>query len=565
MNCDQLEKYSSAITLSDMEVFVFPELMYALVLANIMSPVIWKWREDDSFKKLAGKSPYKKFMRLKQYVMDNYEFNLDLETWGLTEQHKELKRFQNFISPEDIAGSNALFGYHGDKYYFDVDIRRHFGLDKYDSNVIPYWKTETVEAMNAFRHKPDYSSGAGECVSLATLYAAAAFIVCDVPFEDIYMILTPLHSQNFIDIQDGILTNNRRIVTRTMWFNGTALSGKAQRALRNEQVTIVAHSSGYVHCMYKDATIHKNAYEYFRSRLAAYLSTELSPLIMANFLRANRQYQQYFQFCQHCRGEAKFIKAEDLFHYEHGSNFRIADETFEKLLDEIEAEDYSMYKLPSRICCEDFAAFIKYENVDVRNRGGRDALIKFFKPLIPQAEQFTAELADFVHTDPKLPNPDKHFVPSEPIKLSVDQSREQIIEYLQGIRSSNQTADLAFYAYRDMDRCNWQPFIKAAIERNPVSIEETADMSIDQITGRLERMENISIYDANRLAQPDEVINYRRGDGIEKALLLANVIHNKIPDCPIELTVDNSKVLLKADKQYSFASEKKLKKQIRLT
>ena len=29
---DQIEKYSSAITLSDMEIFVFPELLYALML-----------------------------------------------------------------------------------------------------------------------------------------------------------------------------------------------------------------------------------------------------------------------------------------------------------------------------------------------------------------------------------------------------------------------------------------------------------------------------------------------------------------------------------------------------
>jgi hypothetical protein len=81
MNPDQLDKYGSAITLSDMEVFVFPELMYSLVLANIMSPIIWKWREADCFKKLEGKSPYKKLMRLRQFIMDEYEFNLDLDTW----------------------------------------------------------------------------------------------------------------------------------------------------------------------------------------------------------------------------------------------------------------------------------------------------------------------------------------------------------------------------------------------------------------------------------------------------------------------------------------------------
>ena len=118
-----IEEYSSAFTLSDMEVFVFPELMYSLVLANIMSPIIWKWRQLDCFKKLESKDSYKKLMRLKQFIIDEYEFNLDLETWGLTSKTKELKRFEKFVMQEEIARSNALFGYHGDKYYFDVDIR----------------------------------------------------------------------------------------------------------------------------------------------------------------------------------------------------------------------------------------------------------------------------------------------------------------------------------------------------------------------------------------------------------------------------------------------------------
>ena len=112
-----------------MEIFVFPELMYSIVLANIMSPIIWKWRDADCFKRLEGKSPYKKLMRLKQFIMDEYEFNLDLNTWGLTNKDEEIKRFEHVISAEKIAESNALFGYTGDKYYFDVDIRRHLDLD----------------------------------------------------------------------------------------------------------------------------------------------------------------------------------------------------------------------------------------------------------------------------------------------------------------------------------------------------------------------------------------------------------------------------------------------------
>ena len=129
----------------------------------------------------------------------------------------------------------------------DIDIRRHFGLDKYDTSVIPYWKTETIEAMTAFRHKEHFTTGAGECVSLAALYAAAMFVVGEIPLEKIFMMATPLHSQNYIDEKDGLLTNNRRIMTKNMWFNGTSLSEKASRALENEKVTIVSHITGYIH------------------------------------------------------------------------------------------------------------------------------------------------------------------------------------------------------------------------------------------------------------------------------------------------------------------------------
>lgn len=131
----EIEKRSSAITLSDMEMFIFPELMYSLVLANIMSPRIWKWREDPWFSGLAKMNAYRRMTRLKQYIMDHYAFNLDLDTWGLTTTERELARFREIIDPKALAESNALFGYEGDKYYFDLDIRTHFGLDKYTSHT----------------------------------------------------------------------------------------------------------------------------------------------------------------------------------------------------------------------------------------------------------------------------------------------------------------------------------------------------------------------------------------------------------------------------------------------
>ena len=527
MDLRDLEKYSSAITLSDMEIFVFPELMYSLVLANLMSPAIWKWREEDCFKKLEGKSSWRRLMRMRQYVMDEYEFNLDLNTWGLTDKETEMSRFEPWMPREQLAKSNALFGYEGDKYYFDVDIRRHFGLDSYTGDVIPYWKTETVEAMNAFRLKDGYTTGAGECVSLSTLYAAAAFIVCGIPLDDIYMVLTPLHSQNYLDIQDGVITNNRRLVTKGMWFNGTEISNKAQRAIRNEQVTIVAHTTGHIHCLYPEATIDKSIYEKFGGMLRGYLSTELNAINVANFLRSNMQYWKHFQFCRYRRGERMFVKSEVLFGYEHGSRFRIYDETFEKLLDEVNSEDYSRNKFVDRICCEQLMAFIDYEKINTHKADDRYKLARFLSPFVPNTEQWVAELLDFLHIEPKLPDADKQYRHSEPIVIDPDWSRKEIIDYLESIRDKNVTVDLAFYALRDMTRCDWRPFVKAAIERSPVSAEKVQGMDAEGIHNWLAGLPGASIYDGTRVAQPDEVANYNTGDGIEKAFLMASVLSRR--------------------------------------
>jgi len=582
MEMKDIEKYSSAYTLSDMEIFVFPELMYSLVLANIMSPLLWKWRELESFRKLDGKGTYKRLMRLRQFIMDEFDFNLDLETWGLTDRRTELKRFAPYLSPEQIAQSNALFGYEGDKYYFDVDIRKHFGLDKYTSDIIPYWKTETVEAMDAFRLKPGYTRAAGECVSLAALYAAAAFIVAGVPLEDIYMILTPLHSQNFLDLQDGILTNNRRLVTKSMWSNGTEISDKAQRALRNERVTVVAHNTGYIHCLYEGATIDPKTYAHFKSRLADYLSTDVTFTVFASFLRAVPRYQKYFQICRDCHGQPQFIPAELLYHYEHGSPYKIGDTTHDKLLAEVSDEDFVRYELPGRVRCDRLCELLTRQKVDVREPRGRETLREFLEGTVPEVDKFVDDLTKFVHVEAELPEVDKNFADAGVIQISVDQSRAEIIEYLRQIRSQNSVADLAFYAYRDLESCDWRPFVKGAVERSPVSLEKTKSMSIGGVYEWLNRMPGASIYDRNRLAQPDELANYGTGDGLEKAFLLANVLRHRNPELPLQLEVDNSHVLLRGARKgvagilpairgrdaldtYEFVSAKTLQGQVDIT
>ena len=406
------EEKSAAATLSDMEIFIFPELMYALVLANILSPRLWRWRELDWFAGIREMRPKKRLQRLRQHIMDNYTFNLDLETWGLTTQARELARFAPFLSPEEIASSNALFGYHGDAYYYDIDIRRHFGLDKYTSDVIPYWKTETVEAMDAFRRKPGHSVGAGECVSLAGLYAAAAFVVCGLPLDSIYLMATPLHSQNFLDVDTGILTNNRRLVTRAMWSNGTVISQQARRALEHERVTIVSHATGYIHLLYPEATISPSAYADFAAKLNAFL-------------------------------------------------------------------------------------------------------------VPPQ------DAADQRRVTPRLPDPARvRFLPPDtPLDLTPEMDYAEIADRLRALRATNRTAALAPYAGHELGETEAAPFVKAAIERSPVSKATLGGSRPSQILLRIAALGDQSIYDGpSRLAQPDEVWNYGTGDGLEKCLLAANIL-----------------------------------------
>ncbi len=561
-----LELRSSAVTLSDMEVFIFPRLMYSLLLANLMSPRIWRWRDDPWFDGIERAKPYRRINRLKQFIMDHYVFNLDLDTWGLTTKEREMERFHEFIDTDTLAQSNALFGYEGDKYYFSIDIRTHFGLDKYEGSVIPYWKTETVEAMDAFKFKPAYSNGAGECVSLAALYAAALFIVARIPLEDIFLMATPLHSQNFIDVGEGILTNNRRLLTKSMWYNGTALSAQARRALENERVTIVAHESGHIHILYEEATIDPQAYKRFSDRLHAYLRTPISEEILVNFLRHHRETQNCFQVRWRIHGSDHYIAAEHAFSYEHGSPYRLSDSTRAKLLDDIDEEEYQTAPLPGRMVLNDFESFIRDHRIDCNKPGDLQRLKHELGRDCNRAGSAIDALADFCTVEPHLPEAgSKRFVrEGEPLALRPDMNREQLMDRLEQLRSHHPVVELAFYSYRDLNRTDPWPFLLAALERNPVSVHATRDMSDAEVIGLVSEMPDESIYDEEgRLAQPDEVWNFGRGDGIEKAVLLANIFRERRPDGQFELTVAPDHAFLSCDGDVlEFASAKGLRSQV---
>jgi hypothetical protein len=561
----ELEKYSSAFTLSDMEIFIFPDLFYPLVLADIMSPQLWTWRNDPWFSDIEKKNFNNKANRIKQYIIQNYVFNLDLSTWGLTSKSAEIRRFSDFFDMELLKQSNALFGYEGDKYYFDIDIRKHFGLDKYDSDIIPYWKTETIEAMTAFRFKENFTTGAGECVSLSALYAAAMFVVGRVPLEKIFLIATPLHSQNFIIEKEGLITNNRRIVTKNMWYNGTSLSEKARRAMENEKVTIVSHISGYIHTLYNDATIDKDSYYQFSHKLKEFLVTDLTNLIFINFLRFKSKYKTLFQYCCECSGKLRYIALDKLFEYEHTSKHNVSAESRPSLVKEIEGDEFHLSPIQGKIMLNDIETLLD-KNID----NLKEVEIEFLKyaSFIDEEiiHEMFKELKDFIFTDPKIPDFRKNFVNSKRIDISIDDSREKILNLITSLADISDQALLTLYVYRQMDKINWVPFVKAAVERNPVCFTDLNGKNISEVYDLLKNLPDESIYTGKRLALPDEVWNFRRGDGIEKAFLLADFLLHRDGSQPVTIHIENKKVLLTSNGiDFHFVSHKNFKKSIQIS
>jgi hypothetical protein len=500
--------------------------------------------------------------------MEKYVFNLDLETWGLTTKDKEINRFKDFIDMDVVKQSNALFGYEGDKYYFSINIRRHFGLDKFTSDIIPYWKTETVEAMTAFRFKESFSSGAGECVSFSALYAAALFIVGRIPLENIFLISTPLHSQNFIDIHEGVLTNNRRIVTKNMWFNGTSMSARARRALEKERVTIVSHISGYIHHMYDKSTIDITAYQHFTKKLKEFLTSKLSPAIFINFLRYHMEYKKCFQYRHFVITQNCYIALETIFEYEHNTKKSFSDTSREVLMNEIDDEEFSLTPLENRLIIQDIEDYLE--------KNKNSSMDKIMSHFIKQAKATKCnnednikllfrDLAIFLNVQPKLPEINKQFIQTEALTINVDQTRQKILQLISGKAGDNELALLSLYAYRQMDKIDWRPFIKAALERNPVSLEGLKGKTADTVFHMISDMPNNSIYDAQRLAQPDEVWNFGRGDGVEKAILFANFLYNEMKQRDLNLIIDKAYVILESTPiKYRFLSTKEITKQMKL-
>jgi hypothetical protein len=390
------------------------------------------------------------------------------------------------------------------------------------------------------------------------------FVVGRVPLEKIFLIATPLHSQNFILEKDGLITNNRRIVTKNMWYNGTSLSEKARRAMENEKVTIVSHISGYIHTIYPEATIDPDAYTLFSQKLREFLVTDLTSVIFINFLRFKSKYKTLFQYRCDCSGTVRYISLEKMFEYEHTSKFNVS-ETRHSLVKEIEGDDFHLSPIQWKIMLNDIETILDKHS----GKSLKSIEDEFIRKTGTEYEEIIREmfrdLQDFIFINPRIPESEKNFSITAKLEISNENSREEIIDRITANQDNSETAKLALYVYRQMDLIDWSPFIKAAVERNPVSFTDLNEKTNYEVYSLLKELPVESIYDGNRLALPDEVWNFRRGDGIEKAFLLADFILHKEKSAIIKIDIQQKDVSLSSGgHKFHFISNKNLTKSIEI-
>jgi hypothetical protein len=351
-----------------------------------------------------------------------------------------------------------------------------------------------------------------------------------------------------------------------MWYNGTSLSEKARRAMENEKVTIVSHISGYIHTLYNDATIDKDSYSQFSNKLKEFLITDLTNLIFINFLRFKSKYKTLFQYCCECSGKLRYIALDKLFEYEHTSKHNVSSESRASLVKEIEGDEFHLSPIQGKIMLNDIETLLD-KNIGKNLKEVEFEFMKFASFIDEEIiHEMFKELKDFIFTDPEIPDIKKNFVSTGRFHISPDDSREKILNLITSQADKSEQALLTLYVYRQMDKIDWVPFIKAAVERNPVCFTDINGQSITDVYNLLVNLPDESIYDGKRLALPDEVWNFRRGDGIEKAFLLADFLLHRDGSQPVTIHIENKKVLLTSNGiDFHFVSNKNLKKSIQIS
>ncbi len=279
---EKLEKLSAAVSLTVLEIDFYPnELIPAFLLANLMSPALWAWRDE----KKAGSddgilySPKNRLNQIQRffhrYTFTNIEGEPGGDPWGFLSFAEEEERFGSEFVQKIRAEYDATF-----RKLLAENPESQFGQiineDYYREGFFPRLKNETLEVMNAFASVNEEGKRSGKCIGLGMLWAAALVVWGRFPLDRIIITGNRAHMFVFLDDEDGHLLNN------TKWFSNTRINNQSELS---EFVRVVASSAettffynpelGMCHCTTRTSQIPQQQITDIYACIGGFVSNQL--------------------------------------------------------------------------------------------------------------------------------------------------------------------------------------------------------------------------------------------------------------------------------------------------
>lgn len=249
------EPLSTAVSLTVLEIDRFPQkLIPAFLVADLMSPMLWAWRDEKNAVSDNGilYSPKSRLNQIQRffhhYTFTNIPGEPAGDPWGLFRFDDEECRlgaeFVRTIRAEYDLTFRRLLAENPDSQFGQI-INEPY----YKEGYFPRLKNETIEVMNAFARKNDEGKSSGKCIGLGMLWVAALAVWGRFPLDRIVITANRAHMFVYLDVEDGHLLNNTKWFSTTRINNRSDLSEFARFVASNSETTFFYNPSlGMCHC-----------------------------------------------------------------------------------------------------------------------------------------------------------------------------------------------------------------------------------------------------------------------------------------------------------------------------
>lgn len=240
---DEVERCSRAASLTVLEIDADPRgLIPALLLADLMSPALWSWRERKRALGADGR-PLSARSRLDQLQRFFHHYTFTIlpgepggDAWGLTDFSEEALRLGAGFVAERRAEYDATL-----RRVRQENPASQFGriVDEpyYARGLFPRLRSETIEVMDAMARVHPEGKASGKCIGLGVLWAAALAVWGRFPLDRVVIVGNRAHLFVYLDVEDGHLLNNTRWFSTTRIRNRSALSEMARSVASGTETT----------------------------------------------------------------------------------------------------------------------------------------------------------------------------------------------------------------------------------------------------------------------------------------------------------------------------------------